>query len=121
MAAPVPDTGSVRRDLVEMVAVHASMLQSFDRALMVDLLTAMMRDETFAAEVDERLLQAGLRHVASIVQRARDRGEMSGDDDVLHALENLGGALIYRIFMLHRTLDTAAVEVLVDALLRSAT
>jgi hypothetical protein len=57
--------------------------------------------------------------VATIIERAKDRGEIETGEQVIEALENLGGALIYRIFMLHRRLDEPAIERLVDGVLRS--
>jgi AcrR family transcriptional regulator len=119
LSEPIPDTGSARRDLVSCVGRHVAMLESFDRALMADLSTAMILDDAFAAEVDRRFLQVGLRQVATIIERAQGRGEIATGEEVIEALENLGGALIYRIFMLHRRLDEPAVERLVDGVLRS--
>lgn len=117
---PIPDTGSARLDLVHSIGTHVAMLEAFDRSLMADLLTTMIHDDVFAADVDRQFLHVGLRQVATIIERARDRGEIAAGVDVIESLENLGGALIYRIFMLHRRLDAPAVERLVDGVLRSA-
>jgi len=117
LLAPEPHTGDVRADLVRSVTADAALFRSLDRMLMADLLSTMITDEQFATEVDRRFLQVGLEQVAQILFAAGDTMDARRRADVFERLENLGGALIYRTFVLHRDIDAAAVQRLVDALL----
>ena len=97
---PAPDTGTLRGDLM---AAHCGMGGLGDpRAMAVQaaVVTAMARDEEFAATYRREFL--GPRQAASraIFERARDRGEISDQVDLDLLVPALPGIVLHRVFLL---------------------
>lgn len=112
---PVPDTGSLRGDLLASLRSGAALLTSplgrqFLRAAAVapDATTA-----TRQAYWPGRFERAGL-----IFERAVARGEIAAPVDAALASELLTAPLYFRLLVSHAPIDDALLEHLVDLLLR---
>lgn len=117
----LPDTGSIRGDLVAIGRTLASMMaRSESGRLMPTMLSAAARH----AEVREALSRLSATKRAPLVEAIRrgiDRGELrpSTDPDVIADL--IVGATMYRVLLLHgERAGPRHVEHLVDAVLASA-
>ncbi|MEV4481128.1 TetR/AcrR family transcriptional regulator [Micromonospora coxensis] len=113
---PVPDTGSLRGDLVALVRSKAAFLGEGPGRLAADVLAHTGADPELARLADELLGQHST-HVAEITGRARARGELTGPVDDLLLADLLLGPVWLRAVVTHRPLSTADAEALVDTLL----
>lgn len=114
---PLPDTGSLREDLVALLEGLASALHSSPAAaLMPALLEAAERDPAFAAL---HRTEAAHRHrvVRHVIDRGIERGELPDDADVDALVDLLTGPLFYRRWVSMGTVDAAFAGRVVDVVL----
>lgn len=119
-AATPPPPGLLVDRLVAANLSVATAMHRLDRTMVADLLAAMARDAGFATEVDERFLSHGVATMRALVDAAAASGEIGEPRHVDDLLESLGGALVYRTFVLHRHLDADDVRRLVTWLVEGA-
>jgi AcrR family transcriptional regulator len=118
MATPVPDTGDVRTDLIQMLDEVKRLLQSPLGAVVLDL--ALSRDETLS-ELQQTYWGARLDHLAAIVDRAIVRGELPRGTDHRLVFELLSGPLHARTLLGRGDLNVIRTDILVDLLLTGIT
>jgi hypothetical protein len=97
---PVPDTGTLRGDLV---AAHCGMGGLQDpRALAVQaaVVTAMARDPEFAATYRREFIAPKQAASRAIFERALARGEIRDDVDLDLLAPALPGIVLHRVFLL---------------------
>jgi AcrR family transcriptional regulator len=118
-AYPVaPDTGSLRDDLLGIFLpwVNHIVTRPYARVLGA-LVTRARTDDSFARELDQRLVQPRRDRARPIFQRAIARGELPEDTDVELALDLLYGPVYHRFLQGHLPLTPAFVEAVIDATL----
>lgn len=113
----VPDTGSVRSDLVAFLSRLAKELadNQWSKSLPA-MLERGEHDEDLAAQM-RIITEQKSTPLRNILERARDRGEIHEDADLDLALASLSGPLFYRRLMLHASTTSLQVEVIVDIIL----
>ena len=97
---PTPDTGTLRGDLL---AAHCGMGGLGDpraTAVQAAVVTAMARDEEFAATYRREFLGPRLAASHAIFERARARGEIGEDVDLDLLAPALPGIVLHRVFLL---------------------
>ena len=97
---PTPDTGTLRGDLL---AAHCGMGGLGDpraTAVQAAVVTAMARDEEFAATYRREFLGPRLAASHAIFERARGRGEIGDDVDLDLLAPALPGIVLHRVFLL---------------------
>jgi AcrR family transcriptional regulator len=114
---PMPTTGELRADLIELVSELQVLLRSqkFPR-LMAAFIDAAERDPTLSnlhAELTERRREP-LRHV---LDQARRRGELPASTDLELAVDLLVGHAFYRRFIAHRPIPDRDATAVVDHVL----
>jgi AcrR family transcriptional regulator len=112
----MPDTGTVRGDLVAFLRLMASSMADEDGPLFAGLVMAMHNDPEFAAEM--RAVQLSKRSTASQIHaRAVSRGELSaGSDPVL--IDEIAPAMMFmHRFARGEPLDGPFIDHLVDDVL----
>ncbi|PVG81385.1 TetR family transcriptional regulator [Nocardioides gansuensis] len=96
----LPDTGNVRDDLI---ALHCG-LGGFGNAqglsVLGAVLTAMATDQEFAAAWRRDYVGPKLAASRTVLERARDRGEISADADLDLLSPALAGIVLHRVFIL---------------------
>ena len=94
-ASPLPDTGSLRTDLLGMMAQHQA---AFRRglALLGALLVEESRNPDLLDLFRERTLRPRRDEVVSMVQRSADRGEVRRDIDPEAAVHAIVGSMFVR-------------------------
>jgi AcrR family transcriptional regulator len=116
---PVPDTGSLRDDLVELYTHLSEKLPRtcYGRMLPV-LLDAATRDPTLAP-IHREFIRERREPVREVIRRGVARGEAPSDIDVEPLIDRLTGPVFYRFLVVQEPYRRADVERLVDATLRS--
>lgn len=114
-----PDTGDVRSDLL---AFYLPLADADAQQGAVRLMPALAAEAALNVELAERLrafVSDRRIPVASILHRARDRGEVAPDVDVELAIDLLTGPIMYRLYFSGGRVDAATIERLVDHVIRS--
>ncbi|MEV0801459.1 TetR/AcrR family transcriptional regulator C-terminal ligand-binding domain-containing protein [Kribbella sp. NPDC050281] len=100
---PMPenvDTGSLRGDLISLACGAGGFTDEMPMSVMAGLLTALQHDAELQNAFRERFLAPRLRLVATVYQRAVDRGEVSPDIDVELLANTLPAVIIHHAFLL---------------------
>jgi AcrR family transcriptional regulator len=116
--AVVPDTGSLRGDLLALFLPWSKRVSSRPYARVLGgLLTKARTDPRFAEEYDARLVQPRRDQARPILVRAIGRGEITAQTDVELALDLLYGPLYHRLLQGHLPLTDDFVVGVVDTVL----
>jgi AcrR family transcriptional regulator len=116
----VPDTGSTRADLVELMREAVALYRkTIAGKLMPSLVEAMRRDPELARIVRERFLVPRRLALAEVLERGIGRGDLRTDLDVELTLDVLGGPLFYRLLITGGPLDERLVQGVVDLIVES--
>lgn len=113
----VPDTGSLRGDLVAVVDDLRATLAAQDAAVVLGLLTAMRGEPRLAGIVRHRFVEVKRHAFDAVLGRAAASGELPGSTDRALLAEVSSALLFSRLFVTGGPLDAGFVEHLVDAVL----
>ncbi|GIG24152.1 TetR/AcrR family transcriptional regulator [Cellulomonas denverensis] len=117
---PVPDTGSLRGDLLALVdGLGRALAEGTAARLMTALIDAAQRDEGFAA-LHRAEAEARHRSVLEVLERGVRRGELDPGADLPALVDLLAGPVFYRWSTTGRAPDDAFVRLVVDSALREA-
>ena len=121
--AQVPDEGSLRADLLALVAPKAGRPsgpgQGETRAVAA-VFTALLTDPDFAHEFRTRFVEARRRMGEEVVARARARGEITTDVDGGLLTASLAGIVLHRAYVLGEPVDHRVLEEVVDTIILPA-
>lgn len=112
---PVPDTGSLRGDLLALTRPWVRLLASrpFGRVITA-LLVQVQSDPEFAEEYRARFVEPRRDQAREIFARAISRGEVPAGTNVEVALDLLYGPVYHRLLHGHRPLSDSFARELVD-------
>jgi AcrR family transcriptional regulator len=115
-AAPdLPDTGSLRGDLIALLQPWARLVGSGPYARVIAALLAEARtDPVFAAEYQRRVIQPRRDQAREILHRAIERGEVPADIRTEVAIDMIYGPLYLRLLQGHAPLTDGFVSDVVD-------
>jgi AcrR family transcriptional regulator len=116
----VPDTGSLRSDLLAALQAMRSSLSGQDAALILGLLVAMHRDPELAGVVRQQVLLAKREVFDAVIARAAARGDIQSTADSALLAEISSAVLFSRLLVTGEPLDGAFTQHLVDAVLLPA-
>jgi AcrR family transcriptional regulator len=116
-ATAVPDTGSLRGDLISVLDDMRANLAAQDAAVILGLLTAMRREPELAQTVRRQVIEVKREAFEAVLGRAVERGTAPKTIDRALLAEVSSALLFSRLFVTGGSLDTAFVEHLVDAVL----
>ena len=114
----LPDSGSIRDDLRELMRRAVALYDGAAGRLMPGLVSAMAEHEEVATAVRETFLGPRRAALREVLERGVDRGELRSDIDRELALDFLGGPLFYRLLITGGPLDEALADGTVDVMLR---
>ncbi len=117
---PIPDTGTLHGDLLQLVAgLTAAVTSGPASSLMPALIDAAERDPAIAA-LHRR--EADIRHraIVYVIERWVGRGELPPDTDSGLVLELLAGPVFYRRWVTGDPLDMAYATAVVTSVLRAS-
>jgi AcrR family transcriptional regulator len=113
---PIPDTGSLRGDLIAFSRSMASYLAAAAGETVVRTLAVSEDDASMAAN-RERLAWARYEAARVMIDRAAERGELHPGTNPQIALELLVGPLHYRALITRQPIDDGYIEEMIDTLL----
>ena len=99
-SGPVPDTGSLREDLVALYCGLGGFRDVRGLAVLAAVVTAMSRDEEFAEIYRRDFIAPKIAASRVVFDRARDRGEIADGVDVALLAPALPGIVLHRVFLL---------------------
>jgi AcrR family transcriptional regulator len=117
--APLPDTGSLRGDLIALYRLYASNLLTPGGPIIPSLVAESMHDPELASILD-RYTDERRERALKIFERAVDRGEMSPAHDPGLLLDMFSGFFWYRKLLRRRPIRgdqaTAFVEIVLEGI-----
>jgi len=115
-AIEVPDTGDLRRDLIELTTnLHESLSSPQSKAML--RLASMPLEIDRLEEARRRVLDARMDAMGVVLDRAAERGEIDASIDRRLALEFLHAPIYTRVLLTRDQVDEAYIGGLVDLLL----
>ena len=115
----IPDTGSTRRDLRDLMRSAAKVYSgSVEAGVMPGLVEAMSRDDQLARAVREGFLTQRRAALRAVLERGMERGDLRADLDLELALDVLGGPIFYRLLITGGPIDRELADGIVELILR---
>lgn len=116
-APPVPDTGTLRGDLLEAFCGFGGLMDARAVSLLASVLTAINRDEEFAEAYRTRVIGPKVAVSQAIYERAIERGEVRPDLDVTVFGPALAGILLHRVFVFGEEPDADLISRVIDQII----
>ena len=113
-ARPLPDTGSLRSDLLELLKVSQQHSGHEQLCVMRGMISACSTDAELAQAFHEQIVQAKRAGAIEILRRAQDRGEVSEATDIQFLVDVAPAMLICRHLLTTDPVDEAFLTRLVD-------
>jgi AcrR family transcriptional regulator len=114
-AVPVPDTGSLRGDLLALLSAIAAFITTPLGQLLLQL--ALRDDLPEDRDVRDQFWAERFSTGQTVLQRARDRGELRPGVNAQLTIETLLGGLYVRLLLTREPIDDTLIEHLVDLVL----
>jgi AcrR family transcriptional regulator len=112
--AELPETGSLRGDLAEFLRrILPNFTDQRSRAAHYELWAALMRDPELA-ERRQQLMEVPLSGIPELVERWKERGEISTSIDILTAFEIIDGPFALRSLIAQHRLADIDIDALVE-------
>ncbi len=96
----VPDTGTLRGDLLAAYCGHGGISDPQAQSVLSAVVTAMGRDPEFAEVYRRDFIGPKVEASRCIYERARERGEVHPDADLTIVAPALAGIVLHRAFLL---------------------
>jgi AcrR family transcriptional regulator len=116
----VPDTGTLRGDLLETFCGVGGLTDHSAVATFASVLTAISRDQEFATAFRRDVLGPKIASSNLIFERARDRGELHPDADLDLLAPALAGICLHRLFLMGLPPDQDTIRQVVDQIILPA-
>jgi AcrR family transcriptional regulator len=115
--AAVPDTGSLRGDLLELYCGLGGLTDPRGLATFTSVITAVGRDAEFAAAFREQVVGPKIAAGEAVYARAKERGEVREDLDAKLFGPALAGICLHRLYVLGEAPDLEAVATIIDQII----
>jgi len=116
----IPDTGSLRQDLLDMFCGLGGMTDGKSIKLLGSLITAIHRDEEFAAAYRRDFIGPKMEATRTVYRRAQDRGEIRGDVDIDLIAAALPGVVLHRVYILGEAPTQELIAKVIDQIILPA-
>lgn len=113
-ADDIPDTGSLRTDLL---AVRFGRKRSDDSELMSGLMSAARENPEVAAAFQQQFVLSRTRLMRGLLDRAQARGELRADIDLDAVAAVAPAMIVYRKMVLGQRIDDAFIEQMIDSII----
>jgi AcrR family transcriptional regulator len=110
----VPDTGSLRRDLLELARTAAANAATPEVSAMARAVASEAPHDSRLAAANRRFWAERLALDAAIVERAIERGEVAEGTDPRRVIESVLGPIHLRLLLTGEPVDRAFLEGVVD-------
>jgi AcrR family transcriptional regulator len=115
---PVPDTGSLERDLRTFLTQIVNLLEQPSISRLVRTSISLQDSDPAIGQLVTGFWKARFATATAIVQRAVERGELPPDTDAHEVIEELASLAYFRTLITGNPLDDATVERSVSIVLR---
>src|SRR4051794_8286031 len=116
----LPDTGTLRGDLVAMIKPHSIEDGAKKTRVMAGIVSLIAREPELARAAHAAIMEPRARANRLLLQRAIDRGEIAPDVDLDTVTLIMPAMIAYRVLMLHRPVDREFLLSLIDGVLLPA-
>lgn len=116
----LPDTGSLRGDLVGMFCGMGGLTDERQMAVLGSVITAIGRVQDFAAAFRDQFIGPKAEMSAIVWQRAAERGEIAEGVDLELLMSALPGIVLHRAFLLGEEPTPAYIECVIDQIILPA-
>jgi len=116
----LPDTGSLRGDLVESFCGVGGLTSPDAAATLGSVITALGRDADFAAAFRREVIGPKMAVTRAIFERAQERGELRPDLDLDLLAPALAGIVLHRLYILGIVPDRATIVAVIDQIILPA-
>lgn len=93
---PLPDTGTLRDDLIALAGTRG-FFDPGQARLVCGLATALHRDSDLQEVVRKKLLEVGTAHLRAVLHRAVERGQLGPDTDIELVCRVLPAMALFRL------------------------
>jgi AcrR family transcriptional regulator len=114
MPHEIPDTGSLRGDLLSVACNEGGLTDQMPRAVFGALITAMQRDEALGVAFQNRFLAPLEQRTRAMFERAVARGEIADDVDLALVGSVLPSIAIFRALTRNEQVGPELIEQIVD-------
>ena len=118
--ATVPDTGSLRGDLIEMSCGIGGFSDRKPMSVLASLITAINLDEEFAERFRRDFIGPKVAIGRTVYERAQARGEIRADLDIDLVAPALAGMVLHRTFLLGEHATPELITALIDQIVLPA-
>ena len=119
-APELPDTGTLRGDLLAAYCGHGGLTDEPEVAAFGAILTAIMRDADFAEAFRAQVLAPKLAASRELFERAKARGEVRADVDIELLAPALAGIVLHRFVLVGEPPTTDLIAQVVDQIILPA-
>lgn len=119
-APMLPDTGSLRGDLLATYCGLGGLTDRRQLAVFASVVTAISRNEEFAEAFRRDFVAPKAAIATAIFERARERGEIPADADIALLAPALPGIVLHRLFLMGERPTSGLVERVVDQIILPA-
>jgi hypothetical protein len=116
----VPDTGSLRDDLLDVLGVLVTKLRTSDTGRLMPAMVAAAPTNPDVQEALRRFSASRRTRTAEVLRRAVVRGEVRADLDVEVVADVLAGPVVYRHLITGKPLTPKVLAAIVDQVLVGA-
>ena len=115
---PSPDSGDVREDVGRLLGwLVAVLAEPIGGRVLAGLIADLQHDPELAERYHRDVVPARRRAMLEALERGRERGDLRADADLELAVDELHGAVFYRLLLSGEPLDSAFIEQLADQVL----
>jgi AcrR family transcriptional regulator len=114
---PLPDTGSLRGDLVALLSPRTVLDADHKLKVMLGLASVMAHSPELAESIREAFLEPRARVTRALLERAKERGEISPACDVALLSQVSSSMVISRAMLEHRPVDRAFLLSVIDGVI----
>jgi len=118
--ANLPDTGTLRGDLIAMIKPKSIEDSERKMQIMAGLMSMLSRDPDLAAAVKKAIVEPRVAVTRVLMRRAVDRGEISPGCDIETLSQIVPAMVVFRMLVLKRPVDRAFLVSLIDGVLLPA-
>jgi hypothetical protein len=116
----VPDTGSLRGDLIEMFCGLGGITDDQAVGMVASVITAVGRDPDFAHAFRTEIIGPKLAASQQVWERAKARGELRPDADLSLLGPALAGIVLHRVYLMGEKPTTQLVTRVIDQIILPA-
>lgn len=117
---PTPDTGDLRQDLRALAQIIANFHASRRNRNLIEGIVAAAAHDPRLGDIVRDVFAARTEHVAQLVRRAIERGELAPDTDPADVIAALSAPFYYRLLITRGQIDARLVHISAEAAYQAA-